>query len=530
MILGNDFMHQGGLGRGDVSAEILAQLMDQFMYLGGSGKGDISFLNTGMFLGTDLMYTGGSGRGDISLRLGNLLIGDDLLYLGGSGKGDMAFLAQPSLLGTDLIYTGGTGRGDKAALLTDQVVSGRILWRGGASPGNETAWSQSSNWFPQGVPASNSEIALENNGNGYPLILDQNRQLRGIDFNNSSKKIVLGNFRLSISDSIIGGDSLNYIITNGTGCASVMQPVAAVRHYPVGREAYNPVLITNNTATADSFCVCVYDEVRANGLNGAILSRDPRIRRTWDIQKGNGSSNSGSGVDFTFWWNAGEDTLNPVTLFLSHHDGLAWTQQPGTAVTNGRSLFYAGYMGGFSPFAINGNQPLPVSWLYLNGKCNAEKSYLNWATATELNNRRFVIEGSSDGNRWEELSEIPGSGNSSAAKTYSAELNTEKSYIRIRQEDYDGRLSYSDLIYLPCKGSSAELAVIPNPSEGIFRILGSEQMNAYVVFNSLGQKVKEGILQGLPDWKLDLSSMEKGIYSLRLLGEGKDLLNKLVIQ
>ncbi len=552
-ILGTDFMFQGGNGRGDIMGDLNQNLLGDPMFSGGSGRGDFSFRLSNVLTGDDFLFSGGFGRGDVALLNSNMILGDDFMYqgglgrgdrvaealaqltdqfmfFGGEGRGDVAFLSQPTLLGTDLIYTGGFGKGDVAALLAARVLSGRILWRGGGSPGQETAWNQSTNWYPQSVPGPNDEIAIENNANGRNLLLDQNRRIRALDFNNSGKKLVLGNFRLSISDSITGGDSLNYIITNGTGCASVLHPVSGSRFYPVGRSAYNPVQIVNHTSAADSFCVCVYDEVRANGLSGPVLGRDPRVRRTWDIEKGSGESGTGNGVDFTFWWNAGEDTLNPVSLFLSHHDGLVWTQQPGTALVNGRSLTYSGYMGSFSPFAINGNQPLPVSWLYVNGVCVEGVSRLSWATATEANNRRFVVEGSTDGSRWQDLTEIPGSGNSSSIMTYSAEINTENIYFRIRQEDFDGLSDHSEWIYLPCKGSVTEVAVVPNPSEGIFRILGSEQLNAYAVFNALGQKVQEGLLHGLPDWKLDLSSMDKGIYSLRLLGEGKDILSKLVIQ
>jgi hypothetical protein len=404
------------------------------------------------------------------------------------------------------------------------------IWWIGGNGAQPQSWNNSNNWSPAQIPGLSDIVWMEPNNNGYNLVLDQNRAIKLLTFNQSNKKVILGNYKLSITDSIAGADSLNYILTNGTGCLNKPQAAGVSRLYPVGRTSYNPVRITNKTVSTDSFCVCVYDEVRSAGLTGTVLSHDPRIRRTWDIQKGSGSADSGNGVDFTFWWNAGEDTLNPTTFYLSHYNGSSWIQQPGSSTIQGRSLSYNGYMGSFSPFAINGNHPLPVSWMYVKGRCAEELRRLEWATATEINNRRFVVEGSSDGNTWEALKSVEGAGNSASIQTYSAEIHTTHSYLRLRQEDFDGSSNYSEAVFLACGGVQPSPVVLPNPSEGVFRVLGGAGLKSYVLLNALGMQVKAGLLYGLDEWSLDLCQFEKGMYSLRLKGEEGEILRKLLIK
>ncbi len=423
-------------------------------------------------------------------------------------------------------FKGGSGDGYDEGIVNGSATGGQKLWRGGIS----NAWATADNWFPSGVPAATDEIGFEINDYQHQPVLDQNRVLRSLDFSGAGKHLHLGNHLLTITGKLFNGDSMNYAKTTASGALrSLINPGNTIS-FPVGNSAYNPVNITNNTASADTFGARVMDEVYVNGTSGAVFNRDPRIRRSWDISKTSGNSNSGSGVDFVFYWNSGEDTLSPSQLFLSHYDGSSWTQLSGSATVSGNSLSYNGYMGSFSPFAINGNRPLPVSWLYVRGQCEGLQSRIEWATAAEINNRRFVTEGSRNGNDWYEVRETIGKGHSSSTETYQEIIHSNYPYIRIRQEDFDGTQAYSETIYLPCVQGPAEVAVVPNPSEGIFRILGGEWLKSYVLINAFGQKVSEGETGALPEWRLDLSSLEKGIYSLRMLGEGAEVLRKIVLQ
>lgn len=96
---------------------------------------------------------------------------------------------------------------------------------------------------------------------------------------------------------------------------------------------------------------------------------------------------------------------------------------------------------------------------------------LTWSTASELNNDYFTVERSSDGERYEELAVISGSGTTNIARHYAYEDRMPlagRSYYRIRQTDYDGTFTFSpvevvdnDLHQIPM------LILSPNPSNGV---------------------------------------------------------------
>ena len=397
------------------------------------------------------------------------------------------------------------------------------------------AWSSSNgldpqNWLAGCLPPSGSRVEVDASAS-YPLPITQNSTFSVLRFEGAGKSVVIGDYDLTVEDSIIGADSLNYVQTVGGGKLCMSVNAGSLRKFPVGRKAYNPVEITNNTGISDNFCIRVLDEVYSGGTTGNVLSSDPRIMRTWDIDKGNGTANAGSGVDFKFWWNTSEDTLNPVTFYLSHYDGIVWNQLPGTVSLNGRCLSYTGYMGSFSPFAINGDQPLPVSWLYVKGECKGRNALIEWATATELNNSHFEIEGSEDGRVWHHAARVEAAGNSAEVKRYSQEVSANHPYFRVVQEDFDLSRTYSEVIYLPCSAETpASILIYPNPSGGVFHVLGVEKVRRYRLVNAIGITLRMEDHDGSEQFSLDLQQLERGLYYLRLEDGTTEQVHRLVLQ
>ena len=81
---------------------------------------------------------------------------------------------------------------------------------------------------------------------------------------------------------------------------------------------------------------------------------------------------------------------------------------------------------------------------------------LNWATATETNNEFFSIERSADGIEWKEVKRVAGAGNSEFTRNYESVDESPvagNSYYRLKQTDFDGQKSYSDVQlvkFVPC--------------------------------------------------------------------------------
>lgn len=108
----------------------------------------------------------------------------------------------------------------------------------------------------------------------------------------------------------------------------------------------------------------------------------------------------------------------------------------------------------FRPF-FTGNIALPIKLVYFEGKLKNNQVKLNWETASEVNNDYFTIERSSDGENFEKLFTLRGAGNSSTQLSYSAVDENPLpgySYYRLKQTDYDGHSSYSEVQTIRNKG------------------------------------------------------------------------------
>jgi len=90
---------------------------------------------------------------------------------------------------------------------------------------------------------------------------------------------------------------------------------------------------------------------------------------------------------------------------------------------------------------------LPVELLYFRVDSKNDYDLFEWATATEINNDYFEIEVSNNAITWNSIETIPGSGNSSTIVYYnSCSKKNGYTYARLKQVDYDGTITYSNII------------------------------------------------------------------------------------
>src|SRR5690606_477794 len=76
---------------------------------------------------------------------------------------------------------------------------------------------------------------------------------------------------------------------------------------------------------------------------------------------------------------------------------------------------------------------------------------INWATFTEYNNHYFVVERSRDGITFDSLFYVEGAGYSKSILNYQTVDDRPlagMSYYRLKQVDYDGRFTYSELVVI----------------------------------------------------------------------------------
>tara|TARA_B100000035_G_scaffold222638_1_gene191283 strand:+ start:1208 stop:2056 length:849 start_codon:yes stop_codon:yes gene_type:complete len=103
---------------------------------------------------------------------------------------------------------------------------------------------------------------------------------------------------------------------------------------------------------------------------------------------------------------------------------------------------------------------LPVELLFFNGEKKEELNLIEWATASEYNSDYFLVEHSSDGNEWKQLSEISAMGYSNTYTQYilwDCNVLPITNYYRLSQFDYDGQYEIFEPIAIDNRKNSSRI-------------------------------------------------------------------------
>lgn len=163
---------------------------------------------------------------------------------------------------------------------------------------------------------------------------------------------------------------------------------------------------------------------------------------------------------------------------------------------------------------------LPIELLSFNGKAVDNANQLTWQTASETDNKGFDVERSSDTRTFEKIGFVVGNGTTTKTQSYSFDDNNPNrgvSYYRLKQWDENGRFEYSKTIAVTQKGST-KLNAYPNPVTDVLTIETS-LTGEYQIINLLGQVVLRGQTTPLGSVGLDVSSLTKGTYVLKVGNE-----------
>ncbi len=134
---------------------------------------------------------------------------------------------------------------------------------------------------------------------------------------------------------------------------------------------------------------------------------------------------------------------------------------------------------------------------------------LFWSTALEVNNELFEIEYSKDSQKFEYLSSISGSGTSNQRNDYSFRHIPDFqgiTYYRIKQIDYDGSYSYSEIRNISLTKSISDF-IHPNPANEILNIASTKNDVKIHIFDFLGQRKLSTSRK-----KININSLNNGIY------------------
>jgi hypothetical protein len=178
---------------------------------------------------------------------------------------------------------------------------------------------------------------------------------------------------------------------------------------------------------------------------------------------------------------------------------------------------------------------LPVEFLNFTAQGTANGTKLFWATATEINNHYFQIEKSEDAVFFHEIGRVDGAGNSNMQMDYNytdTENLNKKVYYRLRQVDFDGSVSYSQVITVDQASASASIDYVFADDAALNMIVNTVSTQSTLrVMNMAGQVVREITLNGSTNHQLRLSksSLPKGLYLITLEDGQNRTVKKVVL-
>jgi hypothetical protein len=191
-------------------------------------------------------------------------------------------------------------------------------------------------------------------------------------------------------------------------------------------------------------------------------------------------------------------------------------------------------------YSVNLNNPIliagivPVELTSFTASAANESVTLKWETATETNNRGFEVERSIDNFKFAPVGFVAGKGTTIEKSSYTfvdKSITSENYYYRLKQYDFNGTYSYSDIIEVsnihPSSFSISQNYPNPfNPATSIKFGLPVDSKVTITVYNSIGEIVSTPIRNSFPAGthyiNIDAVNLTSGTYIYSISAEGSD--------
>ncbi len=234
--------------------------------------------------------------------------------------------------------------------------------------------------------------------------------------------------------------------------------------------------------------------------------------------------------------------LIPQNLWVLSFGGQAYFQNPcSTAIppATGGSCVWTTVSGqpctGADSLVISGpGVTLPVTIVNFTAKAVNKEVNLNWQTLTEVNNRGFEIQRSTDAIKWENIGFVNGSNNSFTEKDYQfidAGPLPGKMFYRLAQVDIDNKTTYSVIVPVTFL-QSGFYYVTNNPGNGLYKLYianpSGDKIN-FSIIDADGRKIMYKIYNGLNYQTINITNCSSGIYLLQIQ-KGNNLFTERIIK
>ena len=364
------------------------------------------------------------------------------------------------------------------------------------------------------VNKQSEDLELTLNGN---LTINGNLTLIMGDVNIRNNQLTLG------SNSSLIGETADNRVHGTTGTITTTRNINAPNNMNVAGLGIELTSSENFGSTT---------VVRGNSQK--VFNAGFGINRFYEIHPTNNND-----LDATMKFNYFEDelntnlgTINEGELDLWRFDGAVWNFQWAT-VDLANNFITKTNIPQFSTWTSGSrdNNSLPITLTNFTADCAGDQIYVTWTTASEINNKEFIIEASSDAITWKKIYTLPGAGNSNTNRNYEATVTStfdKGGYVRLRQIDFNGQFEAFDPVFVSCQPPTTnEISLSPNPASEFVDVELKSEIKAEVtltVFSSAGQILLNSTVkidEGRSVVRLDIAALPAGVYHLNLSNNKK---------
>jgi N-acetylmuramoyl-L-alanine amidase len=179
---------------------------------------------------------------------------------------------------------------------------------------------------------------------------------------------------------------------------------------------------------------------------------------------------------------------------------------------------------------------LPISGLVLSGINNGAINNISWKTVAEINTKHMIVERSNNGILFNEISTAitpRGSWNNGANYNFTDNNILPSGYYRIKVIDMDGKITYSNTIFLKSTKTTKLFTLLTNPAKDNIKVaINSSSPSFITLYNGVGQAMYQAknVVGNGAVHSINSVSFAKGIYTLFIRNGTQKQSEKIVVE